>query len=80
MSLPFIVKREQPYAPDGPWPASPRLATKVVVTISEAQFISLLMLWTAPHTGIDSCQIPVSVAKLRESAYGTKPTFAGYRV
>ena len=55
MFLPFIVKREQPYALDGPWPASPRLATKVVVTISEAQFISLLMLWPAPHTGIDLC-------------------------
>ncbi len=77
MSLPFFVKREQPHAPDGPWPASLRLATKVVVTISEAQFISLLMLWTAPHTGIDLCQIPVSVAKLRGSASGTKPKFGG---
>ena len=26
MSLPFFVKREQPNAPDGPWPASLRLA------------------------------------------------------
>jgi len=77
MSLPFIVKRGKPYAPDGPWPVSPRLAAKVVVTISEAQFISLLMLWTAPHTGIDLRQIPVSVAKLRESAHGTKLPFVG---
>ncbi len=37
----------------------------------------LLMLWTAPTTGIAICPISTALEERRESAYGYKPTWAG---
>ncbi len=36
------------------------------------------MLWAVPATGIALCQSAVAIADRRESAYGYKPTWAGF--
>ncbi len=38
--------------------------------------VPLMMLWTAPATGVAMCQNAVDVAEQLESAYGYKQTFS----
>ncbi len=47
--------------------------------LSEGREQPLLMLWTAPATGIAMCPIPTVLEERRESAHGYERKFRGVR-